>query len=129
MSEILEVFFNLAAGWPLMIIGSIGLVAGTLATVLSIGYLAIRQEWSSALPLAIALAVVVGVGVGIIPNGNLIGPLAAITALLLTIRAHWVRSADGREDWFDRAIMFVAILALIAISLPLGYFLYSSLTG
>jgi len=123
VTQILEIFFDLAVGWVFALIGILGLVGTFLSSVLSVIYLTLRREIFSAVPIILALGIVIAVGTELIPNTFFIGPISAIIAAVLTLRAHGIRANDGSKDWFDRFMMVFAAAALVSVAVPLVVFL------
>lgn len=128
MTGIIEIFFDLAAGFPLAIMFLLGLSTTLILGVLSAVTLATRAEILRALVIGGLIAVVIGVGVQIIPGGRLIGPPAALLSAMAIFTAHarLARDAAKARKW-DSPVAMLAGAAVIAMGLPLLWLSFSSL--
>lgn len=130
MTGIIEIFFDLAAGFPLAVLFLLGLAAALLLGLFSTVTLLGRGELVRAAIIGVLVAVVVCVGLQIIPGGRLLGPPAALLSAMtvFTTHARLARNSEAARNW-DSPVAMVAGAAVVAMGLPLLWLSFSSLGG
>jgi len=129
MKNIAEIFFGLAVGLPLAIIGIIGLIAIMGACLVSGMTLFPRGRVGQAVGVLLTVAVVVMMAVDIIPAARLAGVPLLMVAAAMTFVTHQrlARLPEGRPS--DIPIAVTAIAGFVALGVPVFILLASGITS
>jgi len=129
MTHIVEIFFGLAVGLPLAIIGLIGLIAILGSSIVSAVTLFPRGRAGQAAGVLAVVGFVILMAADIIPAAQLAGfPLLCVAAIM-TFVAHQrlARLPEGRA--LDIPIAVTAIAGLVALAVPVFILIASGITG
>ena len=129
MKEVVEVFFGIAVGLPLAIIGLIGLVAIVVASVASAATLVPRGRVGQAAGLALVVLIVLAMAFDVIPAGRLAGVPVLMVAAVMTFVTHQriARLPEGRP--YDIPIAVTAIAGLAALAVPVFLLVANGVVG
>lgn len=129
MKDVVEIFFGLAVGLPLAVIGLIGVFAIIGSSVASAMTLFPRGRTGQAVGVLLIVAMVVLMVLDVVPVAQLTGvPLLGVAAVM-TFVAHQrlARHEDARRS--DVPIAILALAGLVAVMVPVFIMMASGFIG
>ena len=129
MTNVVEIFFGLAVGLPLAVIGLIGLLAILLASIASAMTLLPRGRLGQAAGIGVVGLFIILMAVDVIPAAQLAGVPLLCVAAVMTFVTHQrlARQPEGRPS--DIPIAITAIAGLVAMMVPVFILLASGISG
>ncbi len=129
MKDVIEIFFGLAVGLPLAIIGLIGLFAVMLASVASGFTLLPRGRIGQSVGVFLIVGLVLLMAFDVIPAGRLAGVPLLFVSGTMTFVTHqrMARMPEARRSDIPVAVM--AIAGMVALGVPIFILLASGITG
>ncbi len=129
MTNLMEIFFGLAVGLPLAVIGLIGVLAILGASIASALTLFPRGRTGQAVGVIVVALFVLMMALDVIPAAQLAGVPLLCVAAVMTFVAHQrlARLPESRPS--DIPIAITAIVGLVAMMVPVFILLTSGIAG
>ncbi len=129
MTQILEIFFGLAVGLPLAIIGLIGLIAIMLSSVVSSFTLFPRGRVGQAVGILFGMALVILMAIDMIPAARMAGVPVLLVAAVMTFTTHQRLSRMPERRAVDIPIAIIAFVGLVALAVPIFILMFKGVGG
>jgi hypothetical protein len=127
MTQILEIFFGLAVGLPLAIIGLIGLVAILASSVASGVTLFPRGRVGQAVGILFAVLLVVLMAIDVIPAARMAGVPVLLVAAVMTFTTHQRLARQPERIAADIPIAVTALAGLVALAVPIFILMFKGI--
>jgi len=129
MSHIVEIFFGLAVGLPLAIIGMIGVIAILVASIGSAISLFPRGRMGQAVGVLAVVVFVALMSFDIIPAARLAGVPLLCVAALMTAVTHQRLARLPERSGADIPLAVTAFAGLVALMVPVFILIASGISG
>lgn len=128
MKDVVEIFFGLAVGLPLAIIGLIGLLAIMISSVISGVTLLPRGRIGQSVGVLMIVALVLLMAFDIIPAGRLAGVPLLFVAAVMTFITHQRLARLPERRSSDIPVAVTAIVGMVALGVPIFMLVTSGMT-
>ncbi len=128
MKDVVEIFFGLAVGLPLAIIGLIGLLAIMISSVISGVTLLPRGRIGQSVGVLMIVALVLLMAFDIIPAGRLAGVPMLFVAAVMTFITHQRLARLPERRSSDIPVAVTAIVGMVALGVPIFMLVTSGMT-
>ena len=129
MKEIVEIFFGLAVGLPLTVIGILGLLAIIGASVISGISLMMRKETARGLIILSLVLLIALMGLDIIPAARLAGVPLLLISGMMTFSKHQSLARSASAMPLDPVIAIASLVGMVALAIPIFILMFNTAAG